>query len=36
MDLKVIRWKGVEWIDLGQVRDKWQALMNTIMNLQVP
>ena len=24
------------WIELAQDRDKWQALVNTVMNLQVP
>jgi hypothetical protein len=28
------RW-GVEWIDLAQDRDQWQALVNVVMNLQV-
>jgi hypothetical protein len=29
------RWVGgVEWIHLAQDRDHWQALMNTVMNLQ--
>jgi hypothetical protein len=27
---------GMGWIDLGQDRDKWRAVMNAIMNLQVP
>jgi hypothetical protein len=27
---------GVDWIDLAQDRDRWQALVNTAMNLQVP
>jgi hypothetical protein len=24
---------GMDWIDLAQERDKWQALVNTVMNL---
>jgi hypothetical protein len=31
-----IRWGGVDWIGLAQDRYRWAALMNTIMNLQVP
>jgi hypothetical protein len=36
MDLGEIRWDGVEWIDLAQDRDKWRALVNTVLNLWVP
>jgi hypothetical protein len=34
MDLKEIGWEYVDWIH--QVRDQWQALVNTITNLWVP
>jgi hypothetical protein len=27
---------GMNWIDLAQDRDRWWALVNTVMNLQVP
>jgi hypothetical protein len=27
---------GMNWIGLAQDRDRWQALMNAVMNLQVP
>jgi hypothetical protein len=27
---------GMHWIDLAQDRDRWRALLNSIMNLQVP
>jgi hypothetical protein len=36
MDLREIGWNGVDWIDLAQDRDKWRALVNTVMNLRVP
>jgi hypothetical protein len=26
---------GVEWIQLAQDRDQWQALVNKVMNLQI-
>jgi hypothetical protein len=29
-------WVGVDWIGLAQDRDKWRALMNSVMNLHVP
>ena len=28
--------RGMDWIDLVQDRDRWQALVNPIMNLRVP
>ena len=27
---------GMDWIDLVQSGDKWRALVNAVMNLQVP
>jgi hypothetical protein len=36
MDLKEMRWDGIDWIDLAQDRDRWRALVNTVMNLRVP
>jgi hypothetical protein len=29
-------WCGVDWIDLTQDGDQWRALVNMVMNLQVP
>jgi hypothetical protein len=28
--------EGMDWIDLAQVRDRWQELVNVVMNLRVP
>ena len=31
------KWDGdVEWIGLAQDRDRWQSLVNAVMNLRVP
>jgi hypothetical protein len=27
---------GMDWIDLAQDRDRWRALVNTVMNLRLP
>jgi hypothetical protein len=36
MDLRDIEWEGVDWMHVGQVRDQWQTLLNTVIKLQVP
>jgi hypothetical protein len=36
MNLRVIGWGGMEWIELAQDMDQWRALVNTVMNLRVP
>jgi hypothetical protein len=36
MDLREIRWGGMDWTGLAQDRDQWSALVNTVMNLRVP
>jgi hypothetical protein len=39
--LRRIFWKGdgggdMDWIDLAQDRNRWRALVNTVMDLRVP
>jgi hypothetical protein len=36
MDLREIGWEGVDLMQLAEDREQWQALVNTVMNLQVP
>jgi hypothetical protein len=36
MNLTEIGWEDVKWLLLVQDMDQWWALVNTVMNLQVP
>jgi len=39
MDLQKVEWGGGvggDWIDLAKDRDRGQALVNRLMNLQIP
>jgi hypothetical protein len=36
IDLREIEWGGVDWINLVQDRDKWRALVSTVMTFRVP
>ena len=36
MDLRDVVRGGIDWIDLAQDRDRWRALVSTLMNLRVP
>ena len=34
MDQKGIGWDSMDWMDLARDSDRWQAVVNTVMNLQ--
>jgi hypothetical protein len=36
MDLREVGWGGMDWINVAQDRDRWRALVYTVMNLRVP
>jgi hypothetical protein len=36
MDLREIGFGDVDWIHLDLDKDRWRALVNTVMNLRVP
>jgi hypothetical protein len=36
INLREMGWDGMDWIDQGQDRDQWRALVNAVMNLRVP
>jgi hypothetical protein len=35
MNLREIRWGGMDWFDRAEDRDRWRALVNTVMKLRV-
>jgi hypothetical protein len=35
MDLREVGW-GMDWFDLAEDRNRWQAFMNAVMNIRVP
>jgi hypothetical protein len=35
-DLVEVGWGDVDWIGLAQDRDRWRALVNSLLNLRVP
>jgi hypothetical protein len=35
MDLQEVGYRGMDWIELAQDRNRWQALGNAVINLWV-
>jgi hypothetical protein len=36
MDLGEVQWGYVDWIGLAQDRNRWRAIVNSVLNLRVP
>jgi hypothetical protein len=36
MDLGEVGWGDVDWIGLAKDRNRWRALVNSVLNLRVP
>jgi hypothetical protein len=36
MHLGEIIWNGVDWIGLAKDRNRWRAVVNSVLNLRVP
>jgi hypothetical protein len=36
MDLREVEWGDVDWIGLAKNRNRWRAVVNSVLNLQVP
>jgi hypothetical protein len=36
MDLGEVRWGDVDWIGLAKDRNRWRALVNSVLNFRVP
>jgi hypothetical protein len=36
MDLGEVEWGDVDWIGLSKDRNRWRAVVNSVLNLRVP
>ena len=35
-DLQVVEWRDINWTELVEYRERWQAFVNAVMKLQIP
>ena len=35
-DLREVEWGGLDWIDVTGDRERWRAVVNSVMNFRVP
>jgi hypothetical protein len=36
INLREVEWGDVDWIGLAQDRNRWRALVNSVLNLRIP
>jgi hypothetical protein len=36
IDLGEVGWGDMDWIDLAQDKNRWRALVNSVLNLRIP
>jgi hypothetical protein len=36
VNLREVGWGNIDWINLAQGRDRWRAVVNSVMNFRVP
>jgi len=34
MDVKIIWWEGLDWVDVAHLKDKWRALVITVTKVR--